>query len=338
MSWFSMSNAPITASLIVENVIVTPPPPIIIFRLDVTVGASFTLAGENFATESWRIAWGDGATQDVAAPTLRATHDYLASGTFQLDVTQFAGTGESLLTPYTVWIAPAGTPGAAIQGNGLNDIVLSTGGADTFDGAGGDDRLLGGLGDDLLFGGAGDDLLEGGAGSDTLTGGAGADTLFGDAGPDALFGGAGDDWLGARISALDGLPEASGADTLAGGVGADTLVASMDSTARLHLGNDADPDVVLFFLSPSRSYAAGAADRILGFDPAQDVIHVETSLNRDVALVIGGHPTNLGGQAAVFYDLGTGRLFLDRGPNERFVHVATIIGAPELTAENFVIA
>jgi Ca2+-binding RTX toxin-like protein len=321
-----------------ENVIVTPPPPIIIFPLDFTIGDDFVVAGERFATATWRIAWGDGATQDFAAPTLRATHDYRESGSFQLQVTQFAGTGESLLTPYTVWIAPAGTPGAAFQGDGLRDIVLATAGADTFDGGGGDDRLLGGLGDDVLFGGAGHDLLEGGAGRDTLTGGAGADTLFGDAGPDALFGGAGDDWLGARLSALDGLPEASGADTLAGGVGADTLVASMDSTARLHLGSDSDPDVVLFFLSPTRRYAEGAADRILGFDPAQDVIHVENSLNRDVALVIGGAPTNLGGQAAVFYDLGTGRLFLDRGPNERFVHVATIVGAPELTAENFVIA
>jgi Ca2+-binding RTX toxin-like protein len=321
-----------------ENVVVTPPPPIVIFRLDFVVAADFSLAAESFATATWRIAWGDGTTQDFAAPTLRATHDYLTSGTFQLDVTQVAGTGESLLTPYTVRIAPAGTPGAAIQGDALHDIILSTAGADTFHGAGGDDRLLGGLGDDLLFGGIGNDLLEGGAGSDTLFGGAGADTLLGDAGPDALFGGQGDDWLGARLGTLDGLPEASGMDTLAGGVGADTLVASMDSTARLHLGNDADADVVLFFLSPLRTYAAGAADRILGFDPAHDVIHVDTSLHRDVALVIGGAPTNLGGQAAVFYDLGTGRLFLDRGPGERFVHVATIIGAPELTAENFVIA
>lgn len=320
-----------------ETVIVLPPPPIIIFPLDFTVGDSFTLAGERFATASWRIAWGDGATQDFTAPTLRATHDYLATGNFQAEVTQFASTGESLLTPYTVWIAPVGTVGAAIQGDGMRDIIRATAGADTFHGAGGDDRLLGGLGDDLLFGGLGNDLLEGGEGSDTLYGGAGADTLIGDAGPDALFGGAGDDWLGARINALNGLPEASGPDTLAGGAGADTLVASMDSTARLHLGNDSDSDVVLFFLSPLRRYAEGAADRILGFDPAQDVIHVENSLNRDVALVIGGAPTNLGGQAAVFYDLGTGRLFLDRGPNERFIHVATIVGAPELTAENFVI-
>ena len=78
-------------------------------------------------------------------------------------------------------------------GNGADDTLTGTAGADlmlgnqgddTLSGLGGQDVLCGGNGQDEISGGDGPDALSGDNGRDTLTGGAGADSFSGGPGPD----------------------------------------------------------------------------------------------------------------------------------------------------------
>lgn len=89
-----------------------------------------------------------------------------------------------------------------INGNGNDNLLLGTGGADEINGNGGadilfgfagNDSLNGGQGDDILFGGQGQDQLRGGQGDDYLDGGTGADVINGGQGDDVLAGGGGSD-------------------------------------------------------------------------------------------------------------------------------------------------
>jgi len=57
-----------------------------------------------------------------------------------------------------------------INGNGQDNFVVGTDGADVLNGNAGDDVLYGGDGDDALYGQSGDDIIEGGAGADVLNG------------------------------------------------------------------------------------------------------------------------------------------------------------------------
>lgn len=111
----------------------------------------------------------------------------------------------------------------AIKGDGQDNFLLGTSGADEIKGLGGSDILSGGAGNDTLDGGAGDDVLYGGADKDQLNGGAGSDHLDGGAGADELNGGAGDDQLfgGGGADVLSG---GKGDDVLTGGAGADSFV------------------------------------------------------------------------------------------------------------------
>jgi hypothetical protein len=127
------------------------------------------------------------------------------------------------------------------------------------------------------------------------------------------------------------------ADRLDGGGGADTLEASWMGAATLRLGKDKDADVVLFHLSRFKPYAAVAPDIVAGFDPRHDRIHVVDMALAPIDLRFGTD-TTLGSEvAAVIYDGVTGRLFMGVSLFGA-AHVATIIGAPDLTAEHFVIA
>jgi Ca2+-binding RTX toxin-like protein len=63
-------------------------------------------------------------------------------------------------------------------GNGLDNVINGSSGADILDGGGGNDELRGGSGADILLGGDGNDLLVGGSGADVLVGGAGADIFL----------------------------------------------------------------------------------------------------------------------------------------------------------------
>ena len=69
-------------------------------------------------------------------------------------------------------------PGAAVDGQGGNDVLV---------GAAGNETLFGGTGNDILFGNAGDDTLDGGDGNDIIDGGIGQNVIQGGIGNDVIF-------------------------------------------------------------------------------------------------------------------------------------------------------
>jgi Ca2+-binding RTX toxin-like protein len=70
---------------------------------------------------------------------------------------------------------PAGASGI---GNGLDNRIWGSMGADFISSMGGNDTVAAGAGNDAADGGVGNDTLDGGFGSDTLTGGAGPDSFL----------------------------------------------------------------------------------------------------------------------------------------------------------------
>lgn len=100
------------------------------------------------------------------------------------------------------------------EGNGLDNKITGTDGANDLRGYGGNDLIQALGGDDRVFGGSGADTIQGGDGADTIAGEAGSDNLRGNEGADVLKGGDGAD-------TLDG---GAGADTLSGGAGADMFI------------------------------------------------------------------------------------------------------------------
>jgi Ca2+-binding RTX toxin-like protein len=310
------------------------------------LGPEFEFRGIEHTLASFTVAWGDGTTDSGPASwPWSATHSYLAGGGLYAGSVQLvATTGESF-----TWRVDFGafslSPTPVLHAGGRQtDFVVGSGGADTLDGGIGNDLLHGRAGDDLLRGGGGDDLLWGGGGANTLIGGAGDDTLVAGRGDDTLFGGNGDDWLrhdlqDAALNEIAGW----GADLLNGGRGADTLEASGNGAARLQLGADEDADLVLFRYS---SDYRGAPDGIANFNPLHDRIQVGSGWPTDIELVIGDDPVATGDRWALLYEADTGRLFIDAPdsligwypPVEvRPVHLATLWGAPELTAANFIL-
>ncbi len=174
------------------------------------------------------------------------------------------GTGDDLMS--------GGYSDDRLDGGGGDDILKGGSGADHLSGGDGDDKLYGGSAGDEMLGGAGDDILYGGTGHDVMQGGSGDDKLSGEVGSDILYGDAGD----------DGLYGATGSDSLFGGAGDDVLNAGEDDDSldggsgddRLLGGEGADRFVF-------QSLAAGETDRILDFQPGQDVIDLS-------AMKIGG--------------------------------------------------
>jgi Ca2+-binding RTX toxin-like protein len=144
-------------------------------------------------------------------------------------------------------IVLAGLGGAAIGGDG-NDEIHSSDGDSRLQGGNGDDHLFSSGGSDRLDGDAGNDVLVGLEGGDFLLGGDGNDTLAGDglvqsvndlenytafSGNDVLKGGAGDDILQGGL----------GKDTLTGGAGADRFAYFMQDS----LPGTANRDVITDF-------------------------------------------------------------------------------------------
>lgn len=125
----------------------------------------------------------------------------------------------------------------ALNGSGGNDNVMGGSLNDTIDAGLGNDDVVGGGGDDLLGGSGGDDSVDGGDGQDFGSGGSGNDIIMGGAGTDVLFGG-------------------TGADTLNGGDGSDVLIGGLGA------------DTFQFNVADS------GVDRILDFDPTQDMIEL----------------------------------------------------------------
>jgi VCBS repeat-containing protein len=93
-------------------------------------------------------------------------------------------------------------------GNGGNNTLTGTNGADLMLGADGNDTLNGGGGIDLLFGGDDNDTLNGGSGSDVVSGDSGNDTLVyrlaeNVGSLDLYEGGAGNDTLRLELTAAE---------------------------------------------------------------------------------------------------------------------------------------
>jgi Ca2+-binding RTX toxin-like protein len=182
--------------------------------------------------------------------------------------------------------------------------------------AGSNDSLFGGTGDDSLYGNAGGDFLFGGAGNDDLYGGAGDDFLFGGPGNDSLSGGRGDDILYSSV----------GADRLIGGEGSDT------------------------FEFASRLAGGPGPDQIVDFRSAEDGIQLHQfafgfdfdrgSLSENDFFAGSGADAGVQGtDNALVYDTDNGGLFFDANGQAAAGRtlIATLAGAPELSADDFLI-
>ncbi|MBP0496121.1 calcium-binding protein, partial [Pararoseomonas indoligenes] len=107
-------------------------------------------------------------------------------------VTEKAGEGSDRVFVSADWTISANLEkvvlrtAVTLRGNGEDNLVHGSNGADHVLGMGGNDRLNGNGGADLLEGGDGNDVLRGGDGNDTLIGGLGADRMFGEAGADVF--------------------------------------------------------------------------------------------------------------------------------------------------------
>jgi Ca2+-binding RTX toxin-like protein len=124
---------------------------------------------------------------------------------------------------------------------------------------GGQDSVTGGDSSDVLRGNLGNDTLRGGGGNDILSGGEGLDSLEGGTGNDQIFGGNADD-------SIDG---GGGADIITGGSGGDVITLTETTAAadqiRFTSINDGSVDI-------NNTVAEATADRIIGFNPANDTI------------------------------------------------------------------
>lgn len=149
----------------------------------------------------------------------------------------------------------------------IENVVGSTGFADTLRGDSRANRLAGLGGDDILDGRAGDDLLAGGAGNDQLFGGDGNDSLAGDDGNDVLEGGSGVDLL-AGGAGDDTLRGDAGRDVLSGGDGVDTIYGGADED---RLGGDAGNDF-LYGDAGNDQLAGGDGDDTLNGGDGDDEI------------------------------------------------------------------
>ena len=217
-------------------------------------------------------------------------------------------------------------------GNGLDNRLQGTPGANLLRGEAGQDTLLGLGGTDTLLGGEGNDRLDGGTGADSLDGGLGDDTYLvdhagdvaeeaGSGGLDQVLASVGFQ-LGAGIeilqltgsAALDGVGNAlanrltgnaganlliglEGMDTLAGGTGNDTLDGG-EGNDRLDGNAGAD------------SMAGGAGDDLYVVDHAGDAVTEDAAGGTDLVTATIGYvlpdwveQLTLGGSAGI---AGTG--------------------------------
>jgi Ca2+-binding RTX toxin-like protein len=142
-------------------------------------------------------------------------------------------------------------------GNGGDETINGTPGADTINGNSGDDLIYGGGGVDTLGGDAGSDTLYGGSGNDSLTGGPAADIIYGGSGNDIING----------IAANDIIAGGFGADTLTGGNGDDTFyffsIYDQQDTITDFIGNGDTANVIVFdTVGPSAFTSLGSPGAI----------------------------------------------------------------------------
>jgi Zn-dependent metalloprotease/Ca2+-binding RTX toxin-like protein len=138
-----------------------------------------------------------------AVVTVTATD--LDGNAASVDITVVVGNGGNNV----LW----GTHGAdLIFGRGGNDLIRALAGNDLMSAGGGNDSVFTGDGDDAVGGGGGNDRIFGGGGNDVINGGDGNDKIYGGAGDDALSGENGNDFFRGG----------AGADFFSGGAGHDS--------------------------------------------------------------------------------------------------------------------
>ncbi|MBW4553328.1 MAG: matrixin family metalloprotease [Aphanocapsa sp. GSE-SYN-MK-11-07L] len=177
-------------------------------------------------------------------------------------------------------------------------------------GAGGVDKLYGGSGDDTLNGGEGNDVLQGRQGSDYLTGQGGSDIIAGMEGNDILIGGDANDVFG-----------------LGSSTAFSTATSEVDRI--VDFGNGPDHFVLTKSVFSALKSQGGIGFTVFGFSVASEFAVVAT----DAAVATS--------QAIIAYSQGTGNLFYNQngtasglGAGGQF---ATLVGAPELVATDFII-
>jgi Ca2+-binding RTX toxin-like protein len=204
-----------------------------------------------------------------------------------------------------------------LDGGSFGDTLLGRTGNDTLYGQTGNDHLDGGNGHDGIYAGAGADILSGQYGNDVLDGGSGRDQILGGADNDVLFGRSGND----RLIGGDGN------DRLAGGSGVDVLTG----------GKGADAFVLTGALGPNN------ADRITDFNAAADRIELASSVFSHLSKgALAASAFHIGSSAAaahdhIIYNSTTGAVYYDPdgvGAAAQ-IHVATLTGAPHISAADF---
>ncbi|MBD2512416.1 hypothetical protein H6G91_35270 [Nostoc muscorum FACHB-395] len=202
-----------------------------------------------------------------------------------------------------------GTVNTVTDSKAGNDSINGTNNSDNLDGGAGNDTINGLGSNDILVGGQGNDNLNGGAGSDILYGGLGSDNLNGGAGNDSLIGGAGSD----RFIFNSGQQFTQANAEL---VGLDTISDFVQGT-----------DKIVLSKTTFTGIDSGVGD---GFNQTNE-FRVVANQN-----VLSNLLLNLG-TVNIVYNLETGGLnyIADNPLSPNFTRIATIQGAPALTASDF---
>ena len=124
-------------------------------------------------------------------------------------------------------VCPASTTNVII-GDGTDETINGTAGADCIFGQAGNDTINGGDGDDYICGNGGADTINGGNDNDTIRGGGDNDTISGNDGDDELRGNGGDDLINGNDGA-DFIRGGTGDDNLSGDAGVDDVSGGADN-------------------------------------------------------------------------------------------------------------
>jgi len=184
---------------------------------------------------------------------------------------------------------------------GPDSLVVRANGLDNLIwGRAGPSMIFGLDGNDTIYDGAAADTIDGGNGADLISGGAGADSILGGAGNDTIYGG-------------------EGADTLTGGTGRD-----------------------IFAFSAANQFGDRITDFAPGFDDLQFTrATLSNTFDQGTLPAAAFHEgaTPAGATPQFDYDTATGvlRWDADGTGGTPAVIVATLVGAPHLTASDIVI-
>lgn len=197
------------------------------------------------------------------------------------DITRVGETSQWIAYNANIENAISGNGADTLYGNDLNNTLIAGSGADILYGFEGSDILYGNQDNDTLYGGHGSDTLYGGKANDTIYGGVGSidstdsgDIIFGGENSDIIYGNSGNDILYGGTAITD---PTDGNDTLYGGIGDDIIYGNGgDDTLYGNGGNDtmyggAGSDNFFFT-------TADGADVIHGFQPAEDVLYISSTI------------------------------------------------------------